>query len=149
MLSILTRCIVGIWYILYARRISHNVGTYKLLVETIIKAMPAGKGALYLRWVPPKEVESIARLANPRRVALVGQDEEDVAHGALMSYSPVVAEDHLLNAMLDRLLRGGNPARIPFELPTRATFVINRKAAAAIGVRFPPEFTVMANRIVD
>ena len=118
-------------------------------VETIIKAMPAGKGALYLRWVHPKEVESIARLANPRRVALVGQDEEDVAHGALMSYSPVVAEDHLLNAMLDRLLRGGNPAQIPFELPTRATFVINRKAAAAIGVRFPPEFTVMANRIVD
>ena len=66
-----------------------------------------------------------------------------------MSYSPVVAEDHLLNAMIDRLLRGANPAEIPFELPTRAIFVINRKAAAAIGVKFPAEFSVMANRIVE
>ena len=118
-------------------------------LEEIIKAMPAGKGALYLRWVGPKQVETMARLATPRRLALVGQDEEIVEHGALMSYSPVVAEDHLLNAMLDRLLRGGNPAEIPFELPTRANFVINRKAAAAIGVKFPPEFTVMANRVVE
>lgn len=118
-------------------------------VDALIKSMPAGKGALYLRWVDPMEVPSMARVANARRVALVGQDEGIVDQGALMSYSPVVAEDHLLNAMLDRLLRGGNPAEIPFELPTRATFVINRRTAAAIGARFPPEFTVMANRIVE
>jgi putative ABC transport system substrate-binding protein len=93
--------------------------------------------------------ETIARLATPRRIAMVGQDVGLVDHGALMVYTPIVAEDRQLAAMLDRLLRGGNPAEIPFELPTRAIFAINRKAAAAIGVRFPPDFTVMADRIVD
>jgi len=118
-------------------------------LESMLNALPPGKSALYLRWVDDKSVQSIAKLATPRRIALVGQDEDMVAHGALMTYSPVVAEDHQLTAMLDRLLRGGNPAEIPFELPTRAVFVINRKAAAAIGVKFPADFVLRADRVVD
>lgn len=118
-------------------------------LEAIVRQMPPGKSALYLRWVNGKDTEALARLANPRRVALVGPDEDLVDHGALMAYSPVVAEDQQLNSMLDRLLRGGNPAEIPFELPTRATFAINRKAAAAIGVKFPHEFAVMATKVVE
>ena len=117
--------------------------------QWLVKALPVGKSALYVRWFSRKEAQALVRLATPRRIALVGQDEELVDEGALMAYSPVVAEDYQLNAMLDRLLRGGNPAEIPFELPTRVVFVINRKAAAAIGVRFPAEFAVMANRIVE
>ena len=117
--------------------------------ESIINAMPPGKGALYLRWVNGESAQLMARLANPRRLALIGQDEELIKHGALMTYTPIIAEDRQLAAMLNRLLRGGNPAEIPFELPTRAVFVINRKAAAAIGVKFPADFAVMADRIED
>jgi putative tryptophan/tyrosine transport system substrate-binding protein len=118
-------------------------------LEPVIRTLPAGKSALYARWVSGKQAQMIASLATPRRIAVVGQDVELVDHGALMAYSPVVAEDRQLVAMLDRLLRGGNPAEIPFELPTRAIFAINRKAAAAIGVRFPADFNLTADRIVD
>ena len=117
-------------------------------MESIIKGLPAGKGALYLRWVHPKEVEVMAQVANPRRIALVGQDDHLVQHGLLWSYSPVIAEDYQLAAMLARLLNGSNPAVTPFELPTKVVFVVNRKAAAAIGVKLPTEFSLMANRIV-
>jgi putative ABC transport system substrate-binding protein len=118
-------------------------------VEAIIDGLPAGKGALYIRWVHPKEVAVMARAAARRRIALVGQDERLVDHGMLWSYSPVIADDYELAAMLARLLSGANPAVTPFELPTKAVFVINRKAAAATGLKLPAGFVVMANRIVD
>lgn len=118
-------------------------------MEAIINRAPAGKGALYLRWVHPKEVAVMARVAAPRRIALVGQDDHLVEHGLLWSYSPVIADDYELAAMLARLLNGANPAVTPFELPTKVVFVINRKAAAATGLKLPAGFLVMANRIVD
>jgi ATP-dependent Clp protease ATP-binding subunit ClpB len=95
------------------------------------------------------EMQKLIQMEDKLRTRVIGQDEELVDHGALMAYSPVVAEDRQLVAMLDRLLRGANPAEIPFELPTRAIFAINRKAAAAIGVKFPADFNVMADRIVE
>ena len=122
--------------------------TRKSEVESILKPMAPLKGALYLRWTGPEAVEDLARLANPRRVALVGQDETLVDHGALMTYRPIIAEDRQLASMLDRLLRGGNPAEIPFELPTRSVFAISRKAAAALGLTLPKDFLVRADKVV-
>jgi len=116
-------------------------------VDAILQALPSRKSAIYLRWTGGEEAERLAELANPRRIALVGQEEDLVDHGALMTYRPVIAEKRQLASMLDRLLRGGNPAEIPFELPTRSVFAINRKAAAALGITLPNDFLVRADKV--
>ena len=50
--------------------------------------------------------------------------------------------------VVDKLFRGADPAVLPFELPQRTIFVINRRTAAAIGVVFPPDFAIRATRVI-
>lgn len=118
-------------------------------MAAVVEQLPAGRSAIYVRRVSDRDAAALARLGAARRVAVVGQEEELVDHGVLMTFRPLIAEDHVLVAMLDRLLRGANPAEIPFELPTRSVLAINRKAAAAIGIRFPADFALRAQKVVD
>ena len=50
--------------------------------------------------------------------------------------------------VVDKILRGANPATIPFELPDKTVLVINRATAAAIGVQVPPDMKLRATEIV-
>lgn len=109
----------------------------------------AGKaGVVYVRQMSPQEAAKVAKAATPLGVPVVGDFEDLLEAGVLMTYRLVVADDYQLAAMLDRLLRGGNPAEIPFELPTRSFFGINRKAADALGLRFPAQFLVSADKVL-
>jgi putative ABC transport system substrate-binding protein len=125
---------------------AHFVET-RAQIAALVQALPAGRSAIYLRWTRGKDARLIAQAAAARRIAVSGQEEELVDDGALMTFRPIVADDHELAAMLDRLLRGANPAEIPFQLPTKSVFAINRKAAAAIGVTFPEDFAIRASKV--
>jgi len=140
------------WLIRAAQKAGISVDAFhpesRAQLEAQLVGLPPGRSALYLRWTGPEDAAFVAQLANRRRIALVGQEEELVDHGALMTYRPVIAEDRQLASMLDRLLRGANPAQTPFELPTRSVFAISRKAAAALGITLPNDFLVRADKVV-
>ena len=140
------------WLIKAAENAGMSTGAHfvesRAQIEALVRSLPAGRSALYLRWTPGEAAEVIARAAAARRIAVTAQEETLVDHGALMTFRPEVAEAHQLAAMLDRLLRGVNPAEIPFELPTKYVFAINRKAAAAIGVTLPGDFLIRADKVV-
>lgn len=117
-------------------------------IEALVRSLPAGKSVIYLRWTTDEAVELISRVAAERRIAVTAQEESFVDHGALMTFRPEIAENHQLAAMLDRLLRGGNPAEIPFEQPTKYVFAVNRNAATAIGLTLPAELVLRADKVV-
>ena len=50
---------------------------------------------------------------------------------------------------VDRIARGTEPAELPVELPTRVEFVVNRKAAAALGVAVPKSVLLRADRVIE
>ena len=54
-----------------------------------------------------------------------------------------------LAAIADKILRGANPATIPFEQPTHAEVELDRRTAKAIGVTFPPEVMMRATKVVE
>ena len=54
-----------------------------------------------------------------------------------------------LAAIADKILRGANPATIPFEQPTHAEVELDRRTARAIGVTFPPEVMMRATKVVE
>ena len=116
-------------------------------VADLVRSLPAERSAIYLRWTSSKDAELIAQGAASRRIAVTGQEEELVDHGALLTFRPVVAEAHQLAAMLDRLLRGASPAELPFELPTKFVLAVNRAAAAAIGVTLPADVVIRADKV--
>jgi len=70
--------------------------------------------------------------------------------GCTLAYSPSIVEIHQrLAAFVDRILRGANPAELPFELPTRFDLVVNLKSARAIGLSVPQSLLLRADRVVE
>lgn len=85
-----------------------------------------------------------------QRIATFGAGGDEVDAGMLMAYWLEYA-DYLgrTATLVGKVLRGANPAEIPFDVPDRTHFAINRRTARAIGVQFPSEVLLRATRIVD
>ncbi len=72
-----------------------------------------------------------------------------VERGALASYGPDNYESGRQAARLvDKILKGANPAEIPVEVNTKIKFVINLKVAKALGLKIKPEVLYRADQLV-
>ena len=75
---------------------------------------------------------------------------ETLAVGGLMCYE--CDWDNQLQrtaAQLDKVLRGVNPAEIPFELPTRYWLAVNLKTARALGLVLPQVLLARADQLIE
>jgi putative tryptophan/tyrosine transport system substrate-binding protein len=75
--------------------------------------------------------------------------EDEVAKGALMSYSPGGDIEVRKAFQLARILRGTPPGEIPFETPATYRLVINRKTAGILGLTIPPGILLVADKIYE
>ena len=120
-------------------------------VEDAFRSVPSGgRGAAYLLHVLPQpDHHAIMQIALRLRVPTFANDEEVIEAGGLLHYTLVHEDEERRTALIvDKLLRGADPTDLPFELPQRSIFVINRRTAAAIGVAFPPDFAIRATRVI-
>jgi putative ABC transport system substrate-binding protein len=113
--------------------------------ERILASM-AGQAVVL---APLKDVElghRIAGAAVRHRVATVG----GVEGGALMNYGLDFAnQEERIAAVMDKVLRGGDPAHIPFELPDRPSFEWNRAAAKSLAIELPRDVALRVTRYVE
>ena len=73
-----------------------------------------------------------------------------VRDGGLMAYGPDTAETAKLVAdLIDRILKGANPADLPFEQPTQFTFAINTKTAKALDLAIPHGMLLRADEVIE
>jgi putative tryptophan/tyrosine transport system substrate-binding protein len=72
-----------------------------------------------------------------------------VEQGGLASYGPDFYQSGRQAARLvDKILKGTDPGEIPVEVNNNIEFVVNLKAATALGIKIVPKVLYRANRVI-
>jgi putative ABC transport system substrate-binding protein len=96
--------------------------------------------------IPGFLLEAASRQAIP---TMFGGAAFWVERGALASYGPDFHETGRQAArLMDKILKGANPAEIPVEVNTKIEFAINLKVAKALGLTIASEVLYRADRII-
>lgn len=92
----------------------------------------------------------IAELLLRNRLASAWQVEDGVEVGGLMSYG-ADGDDNVrrVAVYVDKVLRGERASDLPIQQPTKMSLVLNRKTAAALGLKIPRVLLLQADRVIE
>ena len=94
--------------------------------------------------------ERMMDFTKEQRLPNVNAYKELVEVGGLMSYGPSYEDMHKRAAIyVDKILKGAKPADLPIEQPSKFTFIVNLKAAKALGVTVPSQLLGLADELID
>ncbi len=122
-------------------------------IESAFRAATQGRAEAFL-WLVAGGVAGahrtqIADLAVKRRLPAIYDRREFVDDGGLMSYGTNFPDLFRRAATyVDKILKGRTPADLPVEQPIKFEFIINLKAAKAIGLTIPPNVLVRADKVI-
>ena len=92
----------------------------------------------------------LAEIAIRHRMAVISEARELALAGNLMSYGPSLTAMFALAATyVDRIARGAKPGDLPVEQPTKLEFVVNLKAARALGIEILPLLLARADEVIE
>jgi putative tryptophan/tyrosine transport system substrate-binding protein len=93
---------------------------------------------------------TIVNLASKARVPAIYPEREYADDGGLIAYGAnVLAHFRLAAGYVDRILRGANPGDLPINATSQFDFVVNLRAANALGFALPPDFVSAANEVIE
>ena len=93
---------------------------------------------------------AITELAAQLQIVAVYPTREFTEIGGLMSYGPSLSDLYRRVAgHVHIILRGGNPAEIPIEQPTKFELVINAKTAKSHGLAIPASLLTLAEDVIE
>jgi len=92
---------------------------------------------------------AIAQAAQKKRIPLFGFTDKQIAQGAIA----VVSRDYVQAGkdavmLVLRILKGENPAQIPFALVSKSNLIINKRAARNYGITIPDDLLKQADKVV-
>ena len=92
----------------------------------------------------------IVSLATRHRLPGMYPEREFAVEGGLMAYGSSVPDNFRRAAgHVDKILKGGKPADIPVEQPTKFELVINLKTGKALGLTIPPSLLALADQVIE
>ena len=93
--------------------------------------------------------KEILEFAGKNRLPAIYAVPEYPDAGGLMSYAPNYTDHYRRTAAyVDKILKGAKPADLPVEQPIKFEFIINIKAAKAIGLTITPNVLARADKVI-
>jgi putative ABC transport system substrate-binding protein len=121
-------------------------------IETAFRAVSKFRADAVLVLASPvnfSQRTQIAELAVKNRLPAIYAQTEYTEAGGLMYYGANTPDLFRRAATyVDKILKGRTPADLPVEQPMKFEFIINLKAAKAIGLTVPPNVLVRADRVI-
>ena len=92
----------------------------------------------------------IVALAAEHQMVDISSFREFVLAGGVLSYGANVVERQRLQARYAaRMVRGAKPSDLPIDQPMRFEFVVNLKAARALGITIPQAVVLQADEVIQ
>jgi putative tryptophan/tyrosine transport system substrate-binding protein len=92
----------------------------------------------------------VADLAAQHRLPTIYHASEFAEAGGLICYGVSFIDLYRRAATyVDKVLKGAGPGDLPVEQPTRFDFVINLRAARALGLTIPPSLLQQATEVIE
>jgi putative ABC transport system substrate-binding protein len=122
-------------------------------METAINALTQNPGSSLMIGPDPfniVRIKRIAQLAAQNRLPAISVYRPFAIEGGLMAYGPDTADIFRRSAgYVDRILKGANPAELPVQQPDKFEFIVNLKAANALGLTIPRTLLATADEIIE
>lgn len=95
------------------------------------------------------QAKRIIELAGKNRLPTISDGTQFAELGGLIYYGPSRMElARRAAALVDKILKGANPANLPVEQPTKFELIINLKAAKQIGMKMPQRVLARADKVI-
>ena len=115
------------------------------LLQHRADALVVGGDALFSRYST-----SIARLAARHAMPTICGVRELAEAGVLMAYTASIPDAYRQNGIyVGRILKGEKPGDLPVLQPTKFEFIINLKAAKALGLEVPSKLLFTADEVIE
>ena len=94
--------------------------------------------------------DQIIRFAAEQRIPSLFWEAEAAERGATLAYGANMTGELARAAdQLARVLKGAKPGELPVDTSTEYELVVNKKAAAALGIAIPASILARANRVIE
>lgn len=94
--------------------------------------------------------DHVIALATQYRLPLISPYRFYTERGGLLSYGPDIADNYRRAATyVDRILKGEKPGELPVQAPVKFQFIINSKAAKALGLSVSSTLLATADEVIE
>jgi ABC-type uncharacterized transport system substrate-binding protein len=117
---------------------------FATLVRERVEALQIGVDPLF-----GNHVDQLVALAARHKVPTIYPWREFTAAGGLMNYGSSIPDAfRQVGVYTGQILKGAKPAELPVQRPTKLQFVLNLKAAKALGLEVPPTLLARADEVI-